>query len=247
MRAVAAFEALGERRALADALNSLGSMEAVLERYEEAAGRFRRCVELFAAEGAALDEAIARSNLGYVAEVQGDDDEAARSYEQARAAFEAVGFQRGIAAVENNLVVLYGKLGRLDEAEAAGEASLALKEAMGDALGSVITLKNLGDLQLFRDAPVEALKRFAPALRTALELGAVPRLIQVLAGCGDALARLGASTLAADALAAVAGHPSAPASIADRARALASAAGLPFEPHADVERVARAILERSAD
>ena len=247
VRAVAAFEALGERRALADALNSLGSMEAVLERYEVAAGRFRRCVELFAAEGAALDEAIARSNLGYVAEVQGADDEAARNYEAARTAFEVVGFQRGIAAVQNNLVVLYGKLGRLDEAEAAGVASLALKESMGDALGSVITLKNLGDLQMLRGVPELAMKRFVPALRTALELGAVPRLIQVLVGCGDALARLGASALATDALAAVAGHPSAPASIADRARALAAAAGLAAAPHDEVERVAHAILDRSSD
>lgn len=246
-RAVAAFEALGERRALADALNSLGSLEAVRERYEAAAGRFQRCVELFAAEGAALDEAIARSNLGYVAEAQGADDVAARRYEDARAAFEAVGFQRGIAAVQNNLVVLYGKLGRLAEAEAAGEASLALKTSMGDALGSVITLKNLGDLQLLQGVPDAALRRYLPALRTALELGAVPRLIQVLVGCGDALARLDERALATDALAAVVGHPSAPASLVDRARTVAGAAGLAFVPHDDLERAARAILGRSSD
>jgi tetratricopeptide (TPR) repeat protein len=246
-RAVAVFEALGERRALADALNSLGSMEAVLERFDAAAERFRRCVALFEAEGAALDEAIARSNLGYVAEAQGANDEAARSYEQARAVFEAVGFPRGIAAVQNNLVVLYGKLGRLAEAEATGRASLALKASTGDALGSVITLKNLGDLQLLQNVPEAALRRYVPALRTALDLGAVPRLIQVLVGCGDALARLGDTALAADALAAVAGHPSAPASLVDRARAVADAAGLELAPHDDVERATRAILERSGD
>jgi DNA-binding SARP family transcriptional activator len=246
-RAVATFEALGERRALADALNSLGSMEAVLERYDAAAERFRRCVALFAAEGAALDEAIARSNLGYVAEARGANDEAARSYEAARTTFEAVGFQRGIAAVQNNLVVLYGKLGRLADAEAAGAASLALKASMGDALGSVITLKNLGDLHLLQDAPDAALSRYLPALRAALDLGAVPRLIQVLVGCGDALARIGEAALAADALAAVAGHPSAPTSLAERARSLALTAGLPCAPHDGIERAARAILERSSD
>ena len=247
VRAVAAFEALGERRALADALNSLGSMEAVLERYEEAAGRFRRCVELFAAEGAALDEAIARSNLGYVAEVQGADDEAARSYEAARTAFEAVGFQRGIAAVQNNLVVLYGKLGRLDEAEASGEASLALKGAMGDALGSVITLKNLGDLQMLRGVPDEAVLRYLPAMRTALDLGAAPRLIQVLAACGDALVRLGRPALAVRALAAVAAHPSTPASLVERVQAVANDAGLRLLPDGEVEAVAGAILEQLGD
>jgi hypothetical protein len=143
--------------------------------------------------------------------------------------------------------VLYGKLGRLAEAEAAGEASLALKTSMGDALGSVITLKNLGDLQLLQGVPDAALRRYLPALRTALELGAVPRLIQVLVGCGDALARLGERALATDALAAVVGHPSAPASLVDRARTVAGAAGLAFVPHDDLERAARAILGRSSD
>ena len=147
----------------------------------------------------------------------------------------------------NNYGTLLGKLGRLDEAEASGEASLALKESMGDALGSVITLKNLGDLHLMRDAPDAALERYLPALRTALDLGAVPRLIQVLVGCGDVLARLGAPTLAADALAAVVGHPAAPASLVERARTVAAAAGLAYAPHADVERAARTILERSSD
>jgi hypothetical protein len=69
----------------------------------------------------------------------------------------------------------------------------------------------------------------------------------VLVGCGDALARLGERALATDALAAVVGHPSAPASLVDRARTVAGAAGLAFVPHDDLERAARAILGRSSD
>jgi len=122
-----------------------------------------------------------------------------------------------VSAIKNNLVVLYGTLGRLDEAEAMGRASLAIKEAVGDAVGSVITLKNLGDLQLLRGTPERAPEFYLPALQAALDADATPRLLQVLAAYLGYLERTGATDLADEVALALLSHPVAPPSVREKA------------------------------
>lgn len=210
--AVGVFTELAETSELANTLNSLASMDAVLERYDSAVTRFERCVELFDEVGDVLAKAIALNNLGYLADAQGQPELAAKRYEASLVDFERIQFTRGIAAIKNNLVVLYGALGRLDEAEALGEESLALKVEMEDRLGIVISLKNLGDLCLMRQQPARALERYLPAIQLALETEAVPRLLQVLPGCADALQACGETALALATRRALAFHPLTPPS-----------------------------------
>ena len=218
--AIARFEALGNTLELANTLNSLASMEAMQERYDAASERFRRCVELFEVVDDPLAKAIALNNLGYIAEAQGRHAVAAEHYEAGLAVFERLAFARGIAAAKNNLVVLYGVLGRLDEAEAIGLESLALKRSIQDTLGTIVTLKNLGDLQLRRGALDAAVGHYLPAIRTARELAAVPRLLQVLVSYADYAGRAGLGELARRLLDALLRHPLATPSIVARVREL---------------------------
>jgi predicted ATPase/DNA-binding SARP family transcriptional activator len=222
--AIAGFEALGNTVELANTLNSLASMEAMQERYDAASERFLRCVELFEAVDDPLAKAIALNNLGYIAEAQGRHAEAAGHYEAGLAVFERLAFARGIAAVKNNLIVLYGVLGRLDEAEAIGLESLALKRSIHDTLGTIITLKNLGDLQLRRGALDAAAGHYLPAIRTARELAVVPRLLQVLVAYADYALRAGRDGLGRRLLEVLLGHPLATPSMVARARELHPAA-----------------------
>ncbi len=219
-RAIAGFEALGNTVELANTLNSLASMEAMQELYDLASERFRRCVELFEEVDDPLAKAIALNNLGYIAEAQGRHAEAATYYEAGLAVFERLAFVRGIAAVKNNLLVLYGMLGRLADAEAIGLESLALKREAQDTLGTVITLKNLGDLKLRRGELGAAAAYYLPAIRTARELSAVPRLLQVLVGYADYARRAGRDDLALPVLEALLRHPLTTPSGAARAREL---------------------------
>jgi len=223
-RAIEGFEALGTTVELANTLNSLASMEAMQERFDEASARFRRCVALFEEVDDPLAKAIALNNLGYIAEAQGRFAEAAGHYEAGLAVFERLAFARGVAAVKNNLLVLYGVLGRLDEAEAIGLESLALKRDVHDTLGTIITLKNLGDLQLRRGDLAAAVGHYLPAIRTARELAAVPRLLQVLVGYADYALRAGREGLGRRLLEALLRHPLATPSIVARARELHAAA-----------------------
>lgn len=220
--AVAQFTRLGEKSELANTLNSLASMDAVRERHEEATTRFKECVVLFEQVGDVLAKAIALNNLGYLADANGQTEAAASYYEASLVDFERIQYTRGIAAVKNNLVVLYGSLGRMDEAEAAGKESLALKADMEDRLGIIISLKNLGDLLVNRGEPQGAMTYYLPAIKLALEVQAVPRLLQVLPGYANALAGLGRAMDAHRVRTALALHPLTPPSSKQRVVALLS-------------------------
>ncbi len=243
-RAASAFAAAGDEAELANVLNSLGSMEAMQERFDAAEERFVRCVELFERVGDELSRATALNNLGYIADVRGDAQEAAHRYERSLEVYERLGYPRGVSSVKNNLLVLYGTLGRLDEAEAMGRESLAIKEAVGDTLGRIVTLKNLGDLQVRRGAPERADAFYLPALRIAHDADAVPRTLQVLASYAAALDATGRSDLASAAVDAILRHPVTPPSVLDRARSLRPDADP--EPPPDPDRldplVARLLL-----
>ncbi|HLU81976.1 MAG TPA: tetratricopeptide repeat protein, partial [Trueperaceae bacterium] len=202
---------------LANTLNSLASMYAMQEDFERATTGFERCVTLFEEAGDELAKAIALNNLGYIADSQGATSAASQYYEASLVAFERIQFIRGISAVKNNLVVLYGMLGRLDEAEKMGLESLALKEQSQDRLGTIITLKNLGDIELLRGQPLTAFGFLEPALATAVEIDAVPRLLQVLPSYAQALQATDRGGLADRVLAAVVAHPLTPPSMRDRA------------------------------
>ncbi|TVR92282.1 MAG: hypothetical protein EA416_07750 [Trueperaceae bacterium] len=240
-RAVAAFEASGDEAELANVLNSLGSMEAMQERFDAAEARFLRCVTLFERVGDELSRATALNNLGYIADARGDAQEAARRYERSLEVYGRLAYPRGVSSVKNNLLVLYGTLGRLDEAEAMGRESLAIKEAVGDTLGQIVTLKNLGDLQVRRGVPERADAHYLPALRIARDAAALPRLLQVLVAYAGALDATGRCELATAVLDAVLRHPVTPPSLRDRAAALRPDAD--HEPPADPERLAP-VVER---
>jgi DNA-binding SARP family transcriptional activator len=235
-RAAAAFEAVGDEAELANVLNSLGSMEAMQERFDAAEARFVRCVSLFERVGDELSRATALNNLGYIADARGDAEEAARRYERSLEVYERLAYPRGVSSVKNNLLVLYGTLGRLDEAEAMGRESLAIKEAVGDTLGQIVTLKNLGDLQVRRGAPERADAYYLPALRIAHDAEALPRTLQVLVSYAAALDATGRQELASAAIDAVLRHPVAPPSVLERARSLRPDADR--APAPDPERLA---------
>lgn len=219
--AIELLEQLDDVAELANTLNSLASMHAMQEDFARATAGFTRCVTLFDETGDELSKAIALNNLGYIADSTGDASAASRYYEESLVAFERIQFVRGISAVKNNLVVLYGMLGRLDEAETMGLESLALKEQSNDRLGTIITLKNLGDLELLRGRPVAALTHLEPALTTALAINAVPRLLQVLPSYAEALKGAGLIGLAERVVTAVAAHSLTPPSVRDKALRLA--------------------------
>ncbi len=204
--AIELLEELEDLQGLANTLNSLSSMHAVREEFAAATAGFERCVELFDASGDELSKAIALNNLGYIADAQGDTETASKHYEESLLAFERIQFTRGISAVKNNLVVLYGMLGRLEEAERMGLESLAMKERSNDRLGIIITLKNLADLRLLESRPADAFEFLEPALVTAIEIDAMPRLLQVLPTYAEALLKTSHESAALRVLQALLSH-----------------------------------------
>jgi tetratricopeptide (TPR) repeat protein len=145
-QALALYEALGDRRGQATALDGLGDVARMQDQYPAAEQCYRQALALAEELGERRGQATALDGLGEVACMQDQYPAAEQWYHQALALAKELGNRLGQASVLYRL----GEAARLQEQYPAAEQcyrqALALYEELGQRRGQANALDSLGDV-----------------------------------------------------------------------------------------------------
>ena len=137
---------VGDRGAIAEALNSLGHADLRQGHYQQAIGRFQKAHAHFRAIGHKSGEAHALGNLGIVAMRQGGYQQAARHFELAAGLLRQTGDRAGQARMLVNLGILAMHQGRYQQAVDYQRQALIIFREVGDRSGEAQGLSTLGSI-----------------------------------------------------------------------------------------------------
>ena len=188
---VAAWEGVGDRVGLADALRITAMAAADLNELDiarEAAGR-----ALAEATAAGEDRVVrgARHELAYLAALAGDNEETLRLLTVNAAAMRAAGDVVGLSATLSNLAETYRELGRLEEAEAVSREALEQLVRQGDEATTASGLATLAEVLLALGRVDEAALAAEDAVRRLRRTGGIRELPPILDALGACRLRSG--------------------------------------------------------
>ncbi len=162
---------VGDRRAMALALNVLGILAALRGAFEEQERRFRESLALYQALGDRLKTAILLNNLAIAARIQNRYEEGERLCWESLALARELGYRRGEARALQNLALLAQTQGRYAEARRFHLQSLRAFRESGDRWGVALALGNLGDLAYRQGRYIQARCLLEESLRLRREMG----------------------------------------------------------------------------
>ncbi|TMR98870.1 AfsR/SARP family transcriptional regulator [Nonomuraea basaltis] len=159
-RAIAGFEALGDRGGLVNALITAVHVRIVAGEHDEAIALCHRGLRL-TDERRYGDYAVRfHRSLGISLYEMGRTEEAIGHYEESIGLSRELGWGPGEPITLRRLGEAYGRLGRFEEAAAVLARCLDLFARAGDAYGEALTAYTLGELSLGQSRPDEALSFF---------------------------------------------------------------------------------------
>ena len=170
-------------------LQSLGSLYVRLGRFAEGIDHLERASRRLPADQ--RDRFGVLLELGWSRLVSGDPAGALVDLTAAVEAARGLSDPARLAGAEDRRGTALRALGRLDEAEAAYGRALALIRATGHRRGEAPVLANLGWLDLDRDRPTVARRRFSAAAEGYVEVGDPVGELHARVGLGRALRDLG--------------------------------------------------------
>jgi DNA-binding SARP family transcriptional activator/Flp pilus assembly protein TadD len=182
---------VGDRGAIAEALNSLGHADLRQGHYQQAIGRFQKAHAHFRAIGQKSGEARALGNLGIAAMKQGDSQQAARHLELAAALLRQTDDQAGQARVLGNLGILAMQQGRYQQAIDYQQQALIIFRAVGDQSGEAHGLRSLGNINGRQGSYESAADHFRQALSLFRMVGDRSGQAHALTDLGDVDLRRG--------------------------------------------------------
>jgi non-specific serine/threonine protein kinase len=141
--------ALGDRRAVASALQSLAWLEHCRGRIAPALELLAESLAIWRDLGESSGAADALREIGYLRTIEGDRAGAHAALDEAEAAV-AAGDRRVLAKVEQTRGILRHLEGDLEDARRRFEASLAIGRDLGDRVVIAMSEDNLGDVALAR-------------------------------------------------------------------------------------------------
>jgi DNA-binding SARP family transcriptional activator/predicted ATPase len=238
--ALAISQACGDRHGAAVALTVFGQIAALVGRYADARRRSEGSLAIERELGNRWGMVFPLISLGRVAQAQGDYRAAQRYFQEGLAIRQAFGDTRGVALCLELLGDTAAALADHPEAAWFYREALALFQSVGNQSGAVAALVKLGYNALALGDRPRAGGHFRQALRVAWQMGALPRILEALAGVAAALAD--EDLAQAGALAAlVHAHPAATQESRDRAaELLARAPG--GQPPAELEPAVLGLL-----
>jgi predicted ATPase len=183
--------AIGDRRGVAACLNGSGYLQWRLGDPEAAHRLCSEGLAIYREIGDRRGTAVAIKNLGNVASEVQDYVLAEQYYQESLAICREIGYQWGIAAALNNLGSIAWESQDYYNARLYSNQSLEIWRRLGDQWGSAGSLETLGTVALGLGEFDQALFHFREALRIALNIKAVPLILQVLTGFANLLARQG--------------------------------------------------------
>jgi predicted ATPase/DNA-binding SARP family transcriptional activator/Flp pilus assembly protein TadD len=178
----------GDRRGIARASRQLGIVAAQLGEYEEAQRRFQQALDPYRALDDQYGIANTLNDLGIVADALGQYAEAKRLYQECLAIRRQIGQLGGIGASLNNLGYFAFLHGEYVEAKELLLESLGIQRQIGDQHHLALCLSNLGAVAGALGEFQAGCAYFNEALRFALEIWALPLVLEALAGIATLLA-----------------------------------------------------------
>lgn len=157
---LARLERAGNRQAVAQVTNQLGSVYFHYGRPEQAVQWFEKALNLAQQIEDRSTQINALINLGLVLMNTGKYERAAKSYEKVLELSRGIADPGLSAMVQQNLGILYFQWGKPDKSVEAYEKSIALRRKMGDAKWEAITLLNLGQVYSHMGKQDKALEAF---------------------------------------------------------------------------------------
>ena len=158
--------------------------------------------------GSRWSMAFSLVNLGKVMFTQGHYDQARRHFEESLAIRQSMQDIRGMAICRKHLGDTALALGQLAAAETHYQESLTLSRRAGDQLSVADALSNLGYVALAANNTPAGRSYHQQALRTILEMAAIPQTLAVLVGAATYLVHTAADLSLAQTIAlAVWQHP----------------------------------------
>lgn len=137
---------IGDKSALADALNGLAFVECLCDEYPQASEHAQTALDNARLAHDQRNTARALSNLGIVAESEQDFITARALYDEAVHIFRLIGDKRGLASALNNTGSVADSLGDYPSAKTYYEESLNLCKEIGYRHGIATLTNNLGIL-----------------------------------------------------------------------------------------------------
>lgn len=169
--ALAIYEELNQRHALAETLNSLGLVQEATGHWDEAAAMYREALSLLQGDGDDYGQAQLLANLGNVLTLQRDYANALTCFESGLAIARALADARLEGQLLTGLAELFMAQGRLEEARETFRQSIQRKEAGGDLRSLKHTWLSLGALYHRLRQPAEATAAYQQALAAARAQG----------------------------------------------------------------------------
>jgi predicted ATPase/DNA-binding SARP family transcriptional activator len=204
-QALVAFRRLGDELELAACLSSLGGLLALEGRLPEAEGALREGLEVLPGESPRA--AALWAGLGRVLCLQGRLEEAGRHYHACLRVGREAGLPGVLAEALCGLGVVHLALGDTAQARACLAEACALCERTRERQGLAEARRGLGAVALTRGEHVAARGHLDVALRVALEVGAVPQVLDTLAVLAELPVRPESTAALAQALDALSAHP----------------------------------------
>lgn len=161
------------------ALQNLGGVAAMEERFADAVLRFQESLACFRAVGYERGVAIALSNLGRAALDQGDDERARSALREALSAARAVDDLDLTALAAVNLAEALLRLGDCEQAEEHGSAALGFFKISGNIWRQIEALRLMGDVRRQLGDMDVARRLYAQALELAEKIGAEAELPRI--------------------------------------------------------------------
>jgi tetratricopeptide (TPR) repeat protein len=162
--ALRAARRLGDRAGQAYSHRSLGLVNALLSRYDDAQPHLRDALDLYHGLGDSTGQARSHLNLASLYAPQGHADRALSHTQQALDLFQAVGDRAGEAIATSNVGWYHAMLGEYQPAITWCERALALLRQLGNRHGEACVWDSLGYAQHHLGQPEEAVTCYGRAL-----------------------------------------------------------------------------------
>ena len=182
-RGLVAFRRLGEERELAACLGRLGGVLAFEGRWEDAEGTLREGLAVWEQPGGG--SVPPRAELGRVLTSQGRLEEAAACFESCLRAGRETGHPGTLVAALCGQGTVHLLRGEAERARGCFAEAWAICERLNERRGLAEARLGLGRVALARGEPAAARAHLDGALRTAMELGAVPLVLEVLVALAE--------------------------------------------------------------
>jgi CHAT domain-containing protein len=176
---------------IANALNELGIDYRHLGRYEDAEQVFREALATYRRLKNPGQQALVLGNLSNILEATGDLDGSLAARLESMALSDSIRDMRGQGLARNNLAAMYAAMGEWAKARDYAVQALAVNRAGHLAYGTIISLQNLGGVELALGKPRAAADTERVGLRLADSLGFARERAMIRAGLARALAALG--------------------------------------------------------